>query len=84
MVMKKVNVHEIKAHFSEHLDAALAGEQVIICRRNVPVAELRALERPPVEPRALGAGRERWPEFRLDPSFLEPLPEDLLDLFEGR
>lgn len=84
MVMKNVNVRENKASFSEHLDAALASEQVIICRRNVPVAELGALVRPLVEPRAPGAGQQLWPEFRLAPSFFEPLPEDVLDLFEAR
>jgi len=39
--MIKTNVAEIKARLSEYLDRALAGERIVICRHNKPVAELR-------------------------------------------
>ena len=78
--MKKLNIHEAKTHLSAILATLLPGDKVLICRRNNPIAELRAL---PV------SGRKRRP-FGLDagkltvpPSFFEPLPEDILESFEG-
>ena len=43
MTMKMVNINEAKAKLSEFLDAVAQGETVIICNRNQPVAELRAV-----------------------------------------
>ena len=41
--MTRVNVAEAKAHLSELIDAALAGEDVVIARRNKPVVRLTAV-----------------------------------------
>lgn len=41
-----VNVADLKDSLSEVIDAALAGEEITICRRNVPVARLSALATP--------------------------------------
>lgn len=38
--MPSYNVHEAKTHFSKLLDRVLEGEQIIITRNGVPVAEL--------------------------------------------
>lgn len=79
---KLVNLHEAKAHLSELLDRVEAGETVVICRRNKPVAELKPV--PPsglVEPRPIGLAKGTG---RVLPSFFEPLDEELLALFEGR
>jgi prevent-host-death family protein len=40
----KVNIQEAKTHFSKLIKRVKAGERVVICDRNVPVAELRELE----------------------------------------
>lgn len=53
---------------------------MILCRRNVPVAEIRPLPRPLTEPRPIGTD----PDLVIPDTFFEPLPEDLLDAFEGR
>ena len=45
MTMLMVNIAEAKAKLSEYLEAVARGEQVIICNRNQPVAELRAIAR---------------------------------------
>jgi antitoxin (DNA-binding transcriptional repressor) of toxin-antitoxin stability system len=79
MVMIDVNVHEIKARLSEYLARVEGGEVVRICRRNVPVAELRALPGPPREGRAPGLARGR---FEVPPSFFQPLPDELLNAFQ--
>lgn len=78
--MKRLNVHEAKASFSAVLDQVEKGEVVIICRRNLAVAELRALPAPRREPRPIGLEVG----FRVDPAFFEPLPDELLDAFETR
>ena len=77
--MKKVNVFEIKAKISEYLDLVEKGEQVVICRRNRPVAELRAVAAIRTTDRPLGGIRLEVLE-----SFFEPLPADLEDAFHGQ
>ena len=77
--MIKVNLADAKARLSQYLDSVERGETVILCRRNVPIAEIRPLPQPPTEPRPIGTN----PDFVVPDSFFEPLPEDLLDAFEG-
>ena len=57
MTMKMVNIHEVKAKLSEYLDVVAQGETVIICNRNQPVAELRAVAKKRTEPWPIGLGR---------------------------
>ncbi len=78
--MIQVNVSEAKARLSALLDAAVKGEQVVLCRRNLPVAELRPLPQPRREPRRVGVD----PDLVVPDSFFEPLPDNLLDAFEGK
>jgi antitoxin (DNA-binding transcriptional repressor) of toxin-antitoxin stability system len=82
LVMRRVNVHEAKTHLSEHLDRLERGEEdvVVICRRNAPIAELRAIPRRRTEPRP---HLVRDPRFALSPAFFDPLPEEVLAGFEG-
>ena len=77
--MIKVNLADAKARLSQYLDSVERGETVILCRRNVPIAEIRPLPKPPTEPRPIGTDLD----FVVPDSFFEPLPEDLLDAFEG-
>ncbi len=81
--MVKLNIHEAKTHLSEHLERLESGEEdvVIICRRNEPIAELRALPRPRTAPRPIFKADRR---FRLSSEFFDPLPAELLGAFEGR
>jgi len=78
--MKRVNIADAKAHLSQHLARVEAGETIILCRRNVPIAELRPLPRPLEERRPVGVD----PDLKVPDSFFESLPDDLLDAFEGR
>ena len=41
--MISLNINEAKAHLSKYLHAVETGETVVLCRRNVPVAEIRLL-----------------------------------------
>ena len=83
MVMSKANIFDVKARFSAFVDRAAAGERILICRRNKPVAELGPVAEVRTEPRPIGPLPGRT-SFDLPASFFEPLPPDELDLWEGR
>lgn len=76
--MLTVNVHQAKTQLSKLIEAAEAGEEVIIARAGKPVVRLVTLDA--AKPRRkLGqlAGRLTVPD-----DFDEPLPEDVLRSFE--
>ncbi len=77
--MIKINIAEAKAHFSRHIESVERGETITVCRRNVPIAEIRALPRPLRERRPVGIDRG----MTIPDSFFEPLPDSLLAAFEG-
>ena len=79
--MIRIDIHEANSHLSRWIQLVEGGETVIFCRHNVPVAEIRAL--PAIEPCPRPIGRMRG-EFRVDETFFEPLPSDVLDDFDGR
>jgi antitoxin (DNA-binding transcriptional repressor) of toxin-antitoxin stability system len=79
--MIKLNIHEAKTHLSAYLAKLEEGETILLCKRNVPIAEIRPLPRKPKEPRPIGLAKGR---FEVPDSFFEPLPDNLLDLFEGK
>jgi len=81
MSMIKANIHEVKEQLSSYLARLEKGETVLVCRRNVPVAELRPLPRRPSKRRPIGLARG---QITVPDTFFEPLPADLLDAFEGR
>jgi prevent-host-death family protein len=78
--MRTVNIHAAKTQLSRLVDAAAAGEEIIIAKSGKPVARLGPLAGPPGK-RHLGilAGRVRIPE-----DFDAPLPDEVIDAFEGR
>ena len=77
--MKTVNIQDAKTHLSRYLEAVAAGEVVVICRRNVPIAELRALPRGRRSPRTVGVRDD----FEVGEAFFAPLPDDVIAGFEG-
>jgi len=64
-----------------YLDRVERGEVIVVCRRNVPIAEIRAVASSRAEPRPLGRAEG---EFTVPSEFHEPLPDEILDAFEGR
>jgi antitoxin (DNA-binding transcriptional repressor) of toxin-antitoxin stability system len=79
--MKRVSVAEAKAQLSSLLDEVEHGGPVTITRHNVPIAEIRAVPRPDASPRPWGLGKG---SFEVPADFDAPLPDDVLDAFEGR
>jgi prevent-host-death family protein len=78
--MKAVNTHEAKTQLSRLLRRVAAGEEIVIANRGVPVARLIPVPQEKTK-RVLGIFRG---QFSVPGDFDAPLPEELLDLFEGR
>ena len=77
--MDTVNIHEAKTQLSRLIERVCAGEEIIIARGGKPVARLAPLEQR--QPRRLGLLKGKiW----VAKDFNAPLPDDLLDLFEGK
>lgn len=78
--MIKINIHEAKTHLSGYLRRLGEGETILLCKRNVPIAEIRPIRPPRKKPRPVGLAR---PRFKVSAKFFEPLPEELIAAFEG-
>ncbi|TKB65743.1 MAG: type II toxin-antitoxin system Phd/YefM family antitoxin [Nitrospira sp.] len=78
--MIRLNIHEAKTHLSKYLTRLKAGDRIVLCRRNQPVAQITPLSEVPTRPRPIGLAKQT---FSVPASFFEPLPDDLLHTFEG-
>lgn len=78
-VREAVSLYDAKTYLSSLVDRASAGEEIVIMKsgraraRLVPMDEARAV-------RTLGRGKGAW---RVAADFDAPLPEALLNAFEG-
>jgi len=78
--MSVVNVHAAKTHLSRLLDAAAAGEEVIIARAGKPVARLVSIAEDKPR-RRLGTLTGK---LTVLDNFDDPLPDEIIAEFEGR
>ena len=78
--MRMVNIHAAKTQLSRLVEAAAAGEEIIIAKSGKPVDRLGPLAGPG-RVRRLGilAGKLHVPE-----DFDAPLPDEVIEAFEGR
>lgn len=80
--MTTINIHAAKTHLSRLVDAAGAGEEIIIARAGKPVARLMPLAKSDDRPRrVLG---QLASQLIVPDDFDAPLPDSEYDLFEGR
>jgi antitoxin (DNA-binding transcriptional repressor) of toxin-antitoxin stability system len=81
--MVKLNVHDAKTHLSHYLERLSDGAEdvIVICKRNVPVAEIRPIARARTTKRPVGLAKGK---IRIPSSFFEPLPDEVLDAFRGQ
>jgi prevent-host-death family protein len=78
--MLKVNIHEAKTHLSKLAEQAGAGEEIIIAKSGKPIARLVPLAQgSAVRKKGLLKGK-----IKISESFGLPLPNDLIELFEGK
>ena len=75
-----VNIHEAKTQLSRLVEEAAGGREIVIAKAGRPVARLVPLASP-VRRQQLGLLRGK---IRVGPDFDAPLPDDVLDAFEGK
>ena len=79
VVRESVSLYDAKTHLSSLIERAAAGEEIVITKsgrpraRLVPLDDLRARRVP-------GRGKGAW---RVGADFDAPLPDDILNAFEG-
>lgn len=73
--MSHYNIAEAKAHFSELVQKAMLGEEVVIAKGNKPVLKLVPLEKPR-QPRKPGSGKGQILYIAAD---FDALPEGFED-----
>jgi antitoxin (DNA-binding transcriptional repressor) of toxin-antitoxin stability system len=78
--MTRISVEEIQQDVLAFLQRVEAGEALIIVRTGTPIAEIKPVVAPTeaLRPFGLCAG-----EFTVPEDFDAPLPEDILNAFEG-
>ena len=76
----RLDVHEAETHLSRYLARLEAGETIVLCRHNEPIAEIRPLPRADTAPRPFGLARGT---FSVPDAFFEPLPDEVIEGFEG-
>ena len=78
--MIRVDIADAQANLSLYLASVEEGETILICRGNMRMAEIRPVAKPSPETRPVGIDRG----MTVPSSFFEPLPDDVLDSFEGK
>ena len=74
--MQRVTIHVAKTHLSRLIEAALAGEEVVISRGSTPVVRLVPVVKQTFQIGLLAG------QLGIGPDFLAPLDEDELGLWE--
>lgn len=75
-----VNIHQAKTHLSRFVEEAAAGAEIIIARAGRPVARLVPIASA-ARPKRLGLLKGK---FKVPNDFNHPLPESVLNEFEGK
>ncbi len=77
--MQTVNIHEAKSQLSRLIEAAANGEEVVIAKAGTPVVRLVPVDAKPKIRFGLMKGK-----IGIADDFNAPLPDEVLDSFEGR
>ncbi len=78
--MHTVNIHEAKTHLSKLVEEVSKGQEIIIAKSGKPMAKLTGISpAKPIHKPGFLKGK-----IKIADNFDAPLPEDLLDAFEGK
>lgn len=79
--MTPISIEEIQRDLRGYLRRVAAGETLVVIESDKPLAEIKPIAPSAHEPRPFGlcAG-----DFVVPDDFDAPLPDDVLDLFEGQ
>jgi len=75
-----VNIHDAKTNLSKLLQLVIAGEEIVIAKSGSPIARIVPYTSKPTKRIPGSAKGKIW----IAPDFNDPLPDDLLDAFEGK
>ncbi|MBA7704645.1 hypothetical protein ES703_113462 [subsurface metagenome] len=82
MVMIKLNIHEAKTHLSRYLSKLADGEKIVLCKRNVPIAEIIPIS--PTVPKTRRPVGLAKGQFTIPEAFFEPLPDKIIKSFYSK
>ncbi|OBQ14278.1 MAG: prevent-host-death protein [Anabaena sp. LE011-02] len=79
--MLTITIDEIQKNFTSYLHQVAAGESIIIIESGKPIAEIKPVSptSPQLRPYGLCTG-----EFTVPDDFDAPLPDEILNSFEGK
>lgn len=75
---KRVNIHDAKTNLSRYLEELGEGDTLIICKHNIPIAEVKPLQKKLNKPRPVGLAKGK---IEISDDFNDPLPPEILELF---
>lgn len=78
-MMLTINIHQAKTNLSKLVETVMHGEEVIIAKAGKPAARLVPMG--VIKSRKPGALKGK---LTIANDFNKPLPDDILDAFEGR
>lgn len=78
--MHIVNIHDAKTHFSKLVDSVLNGEEILIAKAGKPAAMLVPIKKEKPK-RKFGVLKGK---IKIAKDFDAPLPENILNDFEGK
>jgi prevent-host-death family protein len=79
--MKQFNIYEAKTELSRLVDKASKGETFIIAKAGTPLAKLGPISEEKPKKIKYGLMKDK---VKFAPDFEDPLPNWLLDAFEGK
>ena len=79
--MKQINLYKAKTDLSSLVEKASKGETFVIAKSGIPLAKLGPLEEGKKKKIKFGTMKGR---IKILPGFDDPLPDWLLDAFEGK
>ena len=78
--MLTISADEMQRDLPNYLRLVQSGETLLITQADEPIAQMQAVASALKEPRPFGLAKD---EFRVPDDFDAPLPDEILDGFEG-
>ena len=78
--MIRLYIHEAKTHLPRYLAKLRRGETILLCKRNIPIAEIRPLPPHRKAKRPIGLAKGK---LKVPPDFFKPLPPEFINAFHG-
>ena len=76
--MIRLNIHEAKTHLSRYLSKLRLRETILLCKRNLPIAEIRPLPSRRTQKRPVGLAKG---QLTIPKEFFDLLPQELVQAF---